>query len=70
MRLRDARLCLDCEELHTEDQCPLCASEAFSFVTRWIPSNDSTRDDHGDRKPAADPPPAERTPGARGLVIA
>lgn len=41
MNLRDARLCLDCEELHTEDQCPVCASEAFSFVIRWIPSNDA-----------------------------
>jgi len=39
MKLRDARLCLDCEELHTEEQCPVCASEAFSFVTRWIPSH-------------------------------
>jgi hypothetical protein len=40
MHLRDARLCLDCEELHTLQQCPVCASETFSFVTRWIPSDD------------------------------
>ena len=40
MNLRDARLCLDCEELHTEERCPACASETFSFVTRWIPAND------------------------------
>jgi hypothetical protein len=37
MQLREARLCLDCEELHTLDQCPVCASEAFAFVTRWLP---------------------------------
>src|SRR5262249_39146233 len=37
MQLREARLCLDCEELHTADQCPVCASEAFAFVTRWLP---------------------------------
>ena len=37
MQLRSARLCLDCEELHEEPQCPVCASEAFVYVTRWIP---------------------------------
>jgi hypothetical protein len=44
MKLQEARLCLDCEELHTQEQCPVCASEAFSFLTRWIPSNEVTRD--------------------------
>lgn len=37
MQLRSARLCLDCEELHEEPQCPACASEAFAYLTRWIP---------------------------------
>jgi RNA polymerase subunit RPABC4/transcription elongation factor Spt4 len=45
MNLREARLCLDCEELHTEEQCPVCASEAFSFLTRWIPPHDFLDDD-------------------------
>ena len=40
MHLQEARLCLDCEELHTADQCPHCASDAFAFVTRWIPANE------------------------------
>ena len=40
MQLRGARLCLDCEELHTEDRCPACASDAFAFLTRWIPVAD------------------------------
>ena len=40
MQLREARLCLDCEELHTLEQCPVCASEAFAFVTRWLPVNE------------------------------
>ena len=44
MKLQEARLCLDCEELHTQEQCPVCASEAFSFLSRWIPSNEATRD--------------------------
>jgi hypothetical protein len=39
MNLRNARLCLDCEELHTEERCPVCASEASCFLIRWIPPN-------------------------------
>jgi hypothetical protein len=38
MQLRTARLCLDCEEIHTEYRCPVCASEAFSYITRWVPA--------------------------------
>jgi hypothetical protein len=38
MRLDDARLCLDCEEIHEEQDCPACGSEAFAFLTRWIQS--------------------------------
>ena len=37
MQLRAARLCLDCEEIHEDQQCPVCSSEAFAYVTRWIP---------------------------------
>lgn len=40
MQLRTARLCLDCEELHEEPQCPHCASEAFVYLTRWVPVDD------------------------------
>jgi hypothetical protein len=38
MQLRNARLCLDCEEIHDAQQCPVCASESFTFVTRWVPA--------------------------------
>ena len=38
MQLRKARLCLDCEELHDQWQCPVCASETFAFITRWMPA--------------------------------
>lgn len=38
MQLRNARLCLDCEEVHDAPQCPVCASETFAFVTRWVPA--------------------------------
>ena len=43
MHLHEARLCLDCEELHTLDRCPQCASDAFAFVTRWIPASERQR---------------------------
>lgn len=39
MRLDNARLCLDCEEIHEEQVCPTCGSEAFGFLTRWIKTN-------------------------------
>lgn len=38
MQLRVARLCQDCEEVHAEQQCPVCASETFTFITRWVPA--------------------------------
>ena len=38
MQLRLARLCLDCEEIHDRQQCPICASESFAYLHRWVPS--------------------------------
>ncbi len=38
MQLRLARVCLDCEEVHDAQQCPVCASETFAFLTRWVPA--------------------------------
>jgi hypothetical protein len=71
MQLRSARLCLDCEELHEESQCPICASEAFVFLTRWVPV-----DDRRGRKgsiPRTAPPPARVSRlvkgGAVGLAV-
>jgi hypothetical protein len=37
MQLRVARLCLDCNEVHDEQHCPACASEAFGYLSRWVP---------------------------------
>ena len=37
VQLRNARLCLDCEEIHELQQCPTCASETFVYLARWIP---------------------------------
>ena len=38
MNLSTARLCLDCDEVHDGQVCPVCASETFTFISRWIPA--------------------------------
>jgi hypothetical protein len=60
MRLDDARLCLDCEEIHQDQECPGCGSEAFAFLTRWIQS--TTRDTTEKARPSKRPVPAKATP--------
>jgi hypothetical protein len=37
MQLRVARLCLDCEEVHDSLVCPVCSSESFAYISRWVP---------------------------------
>jgi hypothetical protein len=43
MQLRIARLCLDCEELHSGESCPVCASDRFIFLSTWLPSEERRR---------------------------
>ena|SRR5437868_5157303 len=43
MQLRTARLCLDCEEIHETQECPVCLSEAGIYVSRWIPAEERRR---------------------------
>ena len=43
MRLRDARLCLDCDEVHDATMCPVCGSESFTYISRWVPVPDAER---------------------------
>lgn len=43
MQLHVARLCLDCEEIHDQQSCPICSSESFAFITRWIPRPDGAK---------------------------
>jgi len=38
VQLRTARLCLDCEEIHDAPHCPICASDSFAFISRWLPA--------------------------------
>ncbi len=53
MQLRTARLCLDCEEVHDEYRCPLCASDQFTYISRWVPAPEG----HARPRPAPTPPP-------------
>jgi hypothetical protein len=54
MQLRTARLCLDCEEVHDEYRCPVCASDAFTYISRWVPVPERGR---ARPRPARVPPP-------------
>jgi hypothetical protein len=38
MQLHVARLCLDCQEVHDGQTCPICSSESFAYISRWIPA--------------------------------
>ncbi|HUU35656.1 MAG TPA: hypothetical protein VMW48_16435 [Vicinamibacterales bacterium] len=55
MELRTARLCLDCEEVHDEYQCPICASDHFTYLSRWVPAPERV----ARPRPAPAPPPPE-----------
>jgi len=65
MNLREARLCLDCEEIHEAAECPVCASESFAFVSRWLP----LRDHRAVPRPAT-PPETETKETYRRLIVA
>jgi hypothetical protein len=53
MQLRNARLCLDCEEVHDSDHCPACASETFAFITRWVPAPERRVNPRAPKEPPA-----------------
>ncbi len=69
MQLRNARLCLDCEELHEEQQCPVCASESFAFLARWIPSDENRRRPRVPPKPPSVPTGKLVTGGIAGVAL-
>ena len=37
MQLTTARLCLNCDEVHDAYACPVCVSDKFVYLTRWVP---------------------------------
>lgn len=43
MELRNARLCLDCEDVHEQLACPVCGSESFAYLSRWVPAPEPGR---------------------------
>src|SRR3954453_21127890 len=43
MQLHVARLCMDCDEVHDSKTCPVCGSESFAYITRWIPAPERRR---------------------------
>jgi len=65
MQLRNARVCLDCEELHEQQMCPVCASEAFAYLARWVPVAERRGPTRLPRRPTGEapqpssPPPSE-----------
>ena len=67
MQLRTARLCLDCEELHEDIQCPICASEEFVFLTRWVPVSERRL---RQRAPAREPRIAKRVVTGASISLA
>lgn len=42
MKLRDARLCINCDEVYEAEgiyaRCPSCGSESFALISRWVPT--------------------------------
>ena len=64
MQLRNARLCLDCEEVHDAQQCPSCASETFAFISRWVPAPER----RARPRPAPEPPSPETLDTYRQLL--
>ena len=69
MQLRFARLCLDCEEVHDQQQCPLCASETFAYLSRWVPGVERrARPGQGDEQAAGATANRGRQVAAYGAV--
>jgi hypothetical protein len=62
MQLKTARLCLDCSELHDAQQCPVCASESFAYITRWVPAPE--------RRAHPRPAPVPEAATYRRLIVA
>jgi hypothetical protein len=54
MQLDTARLCLDCNEIHDQERCLACGSEAFAYLTRWVPTVDTQPRTRPTTSPEAD----------------
>jgi hypothetical protein len=65
MQLRIARLCLDCEDVHDQQQCPVCASESFAYLSRWVPTPERRSQP---RPPGSEPPRNHSSSTSKQLV--
>jgi predicted nucleic acid-binding Zn-ribbon protein len=54
MQLHVARLCLDCNEVHDTQDCPRCGSEAFAYLSRWVPAPERRLRNRTTSSPEAD----------------
>ncbi len=36
MKLNDIKVCIQCEEIHTVQQCPACGLGPSYFVSNWV----------------------------------
>ena len=72
MQLHLARLCLDCEDIHEASACPLCASESWIYLSRWIPRERRSGASSGDRfaPPLRVSRKAAATYGIAGVAVA
>ena len=71
MQLTTARLCMNCDEVHDAQACPVCVSETFVYMTRWVPrSQPVTRRAVPPRAAATVPQRAVDGGGALGLMVA
>ena len=60
MRLVNARLCLDCEDVHDQQHCPICGSESFAFMTRWVTPTESAASESSVRAATRPPDAVDR----------
>jgi hypothetical protein len=60
-------LCLDCEEIHEAQMCPVCASESFAYLIRWVPADERRAGSRARTQPRSDGG-AEQSGRAAGLV--
>jgi len=63
MQLHVARLCMDCEEVHDAQTCPVCGSETFAFMSRWVPAPERRQ-----RPRPVEPAPSETVNTYRELL--
>jgi len=45
MKVSDAKICMNCDEVFDKDnqQCPACGSNSFVWLNMWLPSMEELR---------------------------